>query len=156
VSIRSKLSLVVIAAAALTLSACGSASFRHSPTPENLRACLRATVKPRGTVDLSASDAALLTGARAAVEFDTGGPYQQGGADYEAPLYSTKLYLFETPAAARTAASTIRDQTDYAHYAIGRAVVVDDVAFITAVAATLPHPTQTAIRSCLGRTGYLT
>ncbi len=102
-----------------------------------------------------ASDPTQPDGSSADVEFELGGPFQQGGADVEAPLYTVDLYLFDTPAAATAAAGAIHATQNRTRYALGRAVVADSVGSIGPTPATLPQPTQAAIRNCLRQTGYL-
>lgn len=87
--------------------------------------------------------------------FGFGGPFQQGGADVEAPTYDVDLYLFDSAEAAHAALTELPKAPNVAHYSLGRAVVADSVGSIGSIPATLPAETQAAIRSCLRQTGYL-
>lgn len=143
---------LLLTLAALTLAGCGS-SFGHTPTPANLHACLAQRLK-LAPVLLGPPRAPQQIGAGSVVQVRVGGPFQRGSEDVEAPAYDIYVYLFDSPAAAVDAMSKVHRGSSVARYPFGRALVVDEVAFIVSISSALPQPTSTAVRSCLAATRY--
>ncbi len=88
----------------------------------------------------------------------TGGPFEQNGADIEAPSYDTSILVFSNPHAAerasRAVSGTLGRGPNVAVYRVGRVYVADSVGFIVPMAPSLPTLTRSAINACLKDTGY--
>ena len=140
----------------IALSGCGG-SFGHTPTPANLRTCLAGRPNlNRVTVDTVSDSPVQPVAARAVVSLSYGGASSSGQSSFDAALYNTYIYLFDSPGAAGAAAGSVHLADNAAKYVLGRGLIFDQIYSPGGeISNALPQSVSAAIRRCLTATGYL-